>query len=343
MQFIVIRSFFPTSLFWIWLFWWYCCSPGKVNSSSQEIFKSQICYLLDLDILPHSSLQVLNHLHPSLIINQTGYPAPLDKIDDSIENSGSESKPGSLPSLHPKPHHKWLMNIIHLGSPHPSNSSSPMYVVRGVQREVVVDDMSHLQRISWISTTSILLNMLTSWVSRPRDIKSVAEIILTCNFMNESTLTGFQKFLLHLPSQKFVQAFSSLNEVLSLTEANAVNVIFFQEHLNKIGSGGLVAENHHLKKFYLQFTLRWTHLISDLIALAHIFLQCLQQCLGFIVCSYSQEFLNPKIIVSYASTGTKQKASAQSLKKSADLRHMEHYPMDLICRHFQHFLRKISV
>ena len=71
--------------------------------------------------------------------------------------------------------------------------------------------------------------------------------------MNESTLTGFQKFLLHLPSQKFVQAFSSLNEVLSLTEANAVNVIFFQEHLNKIGSGGLVAENHHLKKFYLQF------------------------------------------------------------------------------------------
>ena len=57
-----------------------------------------------------------------------------------------------------------------------------------------------------------------------------------------------QKFLLHLPSQKFVQAFSSLNEVLSLTEANAVDVIFFQEHLNKIGSGGLVAEDHHLKK-----------------------------------------------------------------------------------------------
>ena len=81
----------------------------------------------------------------------------------------------------------------------------------------------------------------------------------------------------------------------------------------------------------------------DLMALAHIFLQCLQQCLGFIVCSYSQEFLNPKIITSYASTGTKQKASAQSLKKSTDLRHMEHYPMDLICRHFQHFLRKKSV
>ena len=138
-------------------------------------------------------------------------------------------------------------------------------------------------------------------------------------------------FLLHLSSQEFVQAFSSLNEVLSLTEANAVNVIFFQEHLNKIGSGGLVAENHHLKKFYLQFTLRRTHLISDLIALAHIFLQCLQQCLGFIVCSYSQEFLNTKISASYASTGTKQKTSAQSLKKSADLRHMEHYPMDLIC------------
>ena len=66
--------------------------------------------------------------------------------------------------------------------------------------------------------------------------------------MNKSTLTGFQKFPLHLPSQKFVQAFSSLNEVLSLTEANAVNVIFFQEHLNKIGSGGLVAENYHLQK-----------------------------------------------------------------------------------------------
>ena len=235
------------------------------------------------------------------------------------------------------------MNITHLCSPHPSNSSSPMYVVRGVQREVVVDDMSHLQKISWLSITSILLNMLTSWVSRPRDIKSVAEIILTCNFMNESTLTGFQKFLLHLPSQKLVQAFSSLNEVLSLTEANAVNVIFFQEHLNKIGSGGLVAENHHLKKFYLQFNVSWTHLISDLIALAHIFLQCLQQCLGFVVCSYSQEFLNPKIIDRYASTGTKQRALAQSLKKSADLRHMEHYPMDLICWHFQHFLRKKSV
>ena len=85
-------------------------------------------------------------------------------------------------------------------------------------------------------------------MSRPRDIKSVAEIILTCNLINENTLRGFQKFLLlHLPSQKFVQAFSSLNEVLSLTEANAVNVIFFQEHLNKIGSGGLVAENYHLQ------------------------------------------------------------------------------------------------
>ena len=92
--------------------------------------------------------------------------------------------------------------------------------------------------------------------------------------------------------------------MLSLTEANAVNVILFQEHLNKIGSGGFVAENYHLKKFYLQFTVRQTHLISDLIALAHIFLQYLQQCLGFIVCSYSQEFLNPKIIASYASTGT---------------------------------------
>ena len=102
MEFIVIRSFSPTSLFWIWLFWWYCCSPGKVNSSSQEIFKSQICYLLDLDILPHSSLQVLNHLHPSLIINQTGYPAPLDKIDDSVENPSSESKLGSLPSSSPE-------------------------------------------------------------------------------------------------------------------------------------------------------------------------------------------------------------------------------------------------
>ena len=65
--------------------------------------------------------------------------------------------------------------------------------------------------------------------------------------MNESTLWGFQKFLLHLSSQEFVQAFSSLNEVLSLTEANAVNVVLFQEHLNKIGSGGLVAENYHLK------------------------------------------------------------------------------------------------
>ena len=119
-----------------------------MNSSSQEIFKSQICYLLDLDILPHSSLQVLNHLHPSLIINQTGYPAPLDKIDDSVENPSSESKLGSLPSSHPKPHHKCLMNKIHLGSPHPSNSSSPMNVVRGAQWEVVVDDMSHLQRIS---------------------------------------------------------------------------------------------------------------------------------------------------------------------------------------------------
>ena len=72
---------------------------------------------------------------------------------------------------------------------------------------------------------------------------------MTCNLINENKLRGFQKLLLlHLPSQKFVQAFSSLNEVLSLTEANAVNVIFFQEHLNKIGSGGLVAENHHLKK-----------------------------------------------------------------------------------------------
>ena len=66
--------------------------------------------------------------------------------------------------------------------------------------------------------------------------------------MDESTLWGFQKFLLHLSSQEFVQAFSSLNEVLSLTEANAVNVILFQEHLNKVGSGGFVAKNHHLKK-----------------------------------------------------------------------------------------------
>ena len=66
--------------------------------------------------------------------------------------------------------------------------------------------------------------------------------------MSESTLWGFQKFVLNLSSQKFVQAFSSLNEVLSLTEANAVNVILFQEHLNKIGSGGLVAENYHLQK-----------------------------------------------------------------------------------------------
>ena len=140
------------------------------------------------------------------------------------------------------------MKIFHLGSPHPPNSSGPVNVVRGVQREVVVDDMSHLQKISWLSTTRILLNILTSWVSSPRDIKSVAEIILTCNFMNESTLWGFRKYLLHLSCQKFVQAFSSLNEVLSLTEANAVNVIFFQEHLNKIGSGGLVAENYHLQK-----------------------------------------------------------------------------------------------
>ena len=68
------------------------------------------------------------------------------------------------------------------------------------------------------------------------------------------------------------------------------------------------------KKFYLQFTVRCTHLISDLVALAHIFLQCLQQCLGFIVCSYSQEFLKPNIITSYASTGTKQKTSEQSLR-----------------------------
>ena len=84
-------------------------------------------------------------------------------------------------------------------------------------------------------------------------------------------------------------------------------------------------------------------LYQDLVALAHIFLQCLQQCFGFIVCSYSQEFLNPKIIDRYASTGTKQRALAQSLKKSADLRHMEHYPMDLICWHFQHFLRTKSM
>ena len=66
--------------------------------------------------------------------------------------------------------------------------------------------------------------------------------------MSESSLWGFQKFLLHLSSQKLVKAFSSLDEVLSLTEANAVNVIFFQEHLNKIGCGGLVAENYHLQK-----------------------------------------------------------------------------------------------
>ena len=31
MQFIVFRSLSPTSLFWTWLFWWYCCSPGKMN------------------------------------------------------------------------------------------------------------------------------------------------------------------------------------------------------------------------------------------------------------------------------------------------------------------------
>ena len=71
---------------------------------SQKAFKFQISYLLDLDILPHSSLQVLNHLHPSLVIDQTGYPAPLNKIDDTVENpsAGSKLELEPLPSSSPE-------------------------------------------------------------------------------------------------------------------------------------------------------------------------------------------------------------------------------------------------
>ena len=76
----------------------------------------KICYLLDLNILPHSSLQVLNHLHPSLVIYQTGYPTPLNKIYDSVGNPSAESKleplPSSLPETQPKVFHEdispWL-------------------------------------------------------------------------------------------------------------------------------------------------------------------------------------------------------------------------------------------
>ena len=67
-----------------------------------ENFQIPNSYLLDLDILPHSSLQVLNHLHPSLVIYQTGYPAPLSKIDDSAENPSAGSKRKPLPSSSPE-------------------------------------------------------------------------------------------------------------------------------------------------------------------------------------------------------------------------------------------------
>ena len=58
--------------------------------------------------------------------------------------------------------------------------------------------------------------------------------------------------------------------MLSLTEANTVNIILFEEHLHKICSWWLVAEDYHLE-------IVWSAPIGictfqDLVAFAYVFL-----------------------------------------------------------------------
>ena len=62
---------------------------------------------------------------------------------------------------------------------------------------------------------------------------------------------------IYLSRQKLVKVFPPLNVMLSLTEANTVNIILFEEHLHKICSWWLVAEDHHLEigQLLLEFLL----------------------------------------------------------------------------------------
>ena len=83
-NFIVTPVSSPTSLFWTWLSWWYCCSPEKLvqiqNCCPWKIFSNY--HLLDFNVLPHSSLQILYNFHPTLVVYKTCDPATLKGEDD---------------------------------------------------------------------------------------------------------------------------------------------------------------------------------------------------------------------------------------------------------------------
>ena len=80
-------------------------------------------HLLDFNVLPDSSLQILHNLHPTLVVYKAGHPTTLRSKNEELRKGERDN---------------------YLATSNPANSASSMYVIRGVQWEVVVDHMSHL-------------------------------------------------------------------------------------------------------------------------------------------------------------------------------------------------------
>ena len=80
-------------------------------------------HLLDFNVLPDSSLQILHNLHPTLVVYKAGHPTTLRSKNEELRKGERD---------------------IYLATSNPANSASSMYVVRRVQWEVEVDHMSHL-------------------------------------------------------------------------------------------------------------------------------------------------------------------------------------------------------
>ena len=140
--------FSPTSLFWTWLSWWCCCSPAswpRFNKVAPETIIS--CHLLDFNVLPHSSFQILHNLHPTLVVYKAGDPTTLGGkryLSHMQWKEIMENQTAIFKSYAEKRNYGESDKHFYLATSNPTNSASSMNVIWWVQWEVVVEDMIHL-------------------------------------------------------------------------------------------------------------------------------------------------------------------------------------------------------
>ena len=128
--------------------------------------------------------------------------------------------------------------------------------------------------------------------------------------------------------------------MLSLAEADTVNIILLQKHLHKVGSWGLVAEDHHLEIVVWQAHI----VIGELLLAFGLFKTLLPLLTSFSSASKrASVFLVGATRRNFCDIQGRRGLFINWILGDADLRHMKHDPVDLISRDFQHLLSiKIS-